>query len=752
MFGLEIADIIVILLYFGVMIGIGLWSSRRIKNQEDYFLAGRRFGKLVQTFAAFGQATSSDNAVGVTTTTFNNGIAGVWSSMLYLFATPLYWVVTHWPRRMRVLTLGDYFCERYKSVQMGAVYSLIGSVGMMAFIALGFSAMTKTILAITPKAAVLYTQSEQDKYNQVFEEQRIASEAVHESVAILTYDQLVERQRLGDVPSEERTPEQIDRLNELDTMRPATLISHVSEDVLIWSVCIIVLLYAVVGGLEAAFLTDMIQGLFIIVLSVLLIPFSWSKINSLFGGSSVLDAMRTIHHELPGSYFQIFGAPQTPDFTWYYVITLSFMAAITVVVQPNGAVLAGSAKDELSNRSGVVIGNFLKRFCTVFWAVFGLGAIVLYSGKVIHSDLIWGHATLDLLGPAKIGLVGLMIACLMAALMSTVDCYMLTCASLLTHNFYAPLIRGRSQRHYVWAGRIFGTLVVLGGAWVALQFDTILQILKFIWEINVMLAPAYWLGIKWRRANKKGAWMSIAVGALLFLIIPVLAPQINPQMRYDDSLLRTTQPPERVIMEAAVEFDVLQRNEEIAQWDRLNAVGEQQGSRPEPLQLGEVFEKRFAFAKRSIYWTQGLKAGAAGRLYGSGRFNIELWILEKCGLDLESRPYALNETLRILFRTLVPFGIMIVVSLVTRPDPKEVLDRFYSKMRTKVIPDPEADARELQLSLEDPHRYDHLLVFPRTQFEIYKWTRQDWIGFILSVLGVGLVLLFIWLVVSIGGW
>ena len=88
MFGLAPADLIVIALYFAVMIGIGFWSSRRIKNQEDYFLAGRRFGKLVQTFAAFGQATSADNAVGVTTTTFNNGIAGIWSSLLYLFATP----------------------------------------------------------------------------------------------------------------------------------------------------------------------------------------------------------------------------------------------------------------------------------------------------------------------------------------------------------------------------------------------------------------------------------------------------------------------------------------------------------------------------------------------------------------------------------------------------------------------------------------------------------------------------------------
>jgi len=153
-FGLEILDILVIILYFCVIIAVGLWASRRIKSKEDYFLAGRSFGKLVQTFAAFGQATSADTSVGVTTTTFNNGIAGVWSSLLYLFATPLYWVVTHWPRRMRVFTLGDYFKERYNSNGLGLTYSLIGAVGMMGFIAVGFNAMAKTMKRQYPKRSL----------------------------------------------------------------------------------------------------------------------------------------------------------------------------------------------------------------------------------------------------------------------------------------------------------------------------------------------------------------------------------------------------------------------------------------------------------------------------------------------------------------------------------------------------------------------------------------------------------------------
>ncbi len=46
MFGLPFVDVITIILYFAVVLIIGIWASRRIKNQEDYFLGGRRFGNL----------------------------------------------------------------------------------------------------------------------------------------------------------------------------------------------------------------------------------------------------------------------------------------------------------------------------------------------------------------------------------------------------------------------------------------------------------------------------------------------------------------------------------------------------------------------------------------------------------------------------------------------------------------------------------------------------------------------------------
>ena len=47
----QLADAIVIGGYFLLMIGIGLFSRKRTRNQEEYFMGGRKFGKIIQTFA-----------------------------------------------------------------------------------------------------------------------------------------------------------------------------------------------------------------------------------------------------------------------------------------------------------------------------------------------------------------------------------------------------------------------------------------------------------------------------------------------------------------------------------------------------------------------------------------------------------------------------------------------------------------------------------------------------------------------------
>ncbi|MCP4378178.1 MAG: sodium:solute symporter family protein [bacterium] len=748
MFGLPLIDILVILVYFVIVLVIGVWASRHVRNEEDFFLAGRRFGKAIQTFAAFGQGTSADNAVGVSTTTFHNGASGIWSSLLYLFATPVYWFTSAWMRRLRIITMGDFFTERYGSRRMAGFYSLIGAFGMMAFIALGLNAMAKTVVAITPKDAVQFTVSEASQYEEAYEKE-VDKGTVGPS-AVLSLEELREKEELESA-SVKLDAGQEARLAALGLQRPATAISHLKLEVLVWGVCIIVMLYAAAGGLEAAFLTDTLQGVGIIVLSIILIPFAWGKINLLYGGEGAGAALTTIHARLPDSYFDVFGSPHAVDFTWYYIIALSLMALLTVIVQPNMLVTSGSARDEYAARYGFVVGSFMKRFCTVLWGVFGLAAIVLYSSTVQNSDMIWGYATRDLLGPLGLGLVGLMIACLMAALMSTADCLMLTCSSLLTHNLYRQIVSGRNPRHYVWAGRIFGGLVLVGAAWIALQFDTILQILKFIWEMNVALVPAFWLGMKWRRANRWGAWVSILAGVTAFLVLPLVLPALIPQLRTNSDLLKRTDPAPLVRTYAATEADQRVRQAEIQQWQAARDIGEEVGTEPQPLATGEAFTRTYKLPRKGVFWTQGVEADSDGVLVGKGGLSLELVLLDKLGWDLSQNPHAWNETIRILIRTLTPILLMWLICLMTPRDEEMMLKRFYAKMRTRVQTDRQEDAVELAASLEDPHRHDHLLLFQNSNWEFYRWNRQDTVGFLLSVVGVFGILGFMYVLLTLGG-
>ena len=135
-------DYLVLLGYFLVMAAIGVWAMRRVKVQEDYFMGGRSFGKLLQTFAAFGAGTGSSDPVNTGRTTFTSGMSGMWSVMYWLFVTPFYWIAGVWYRRMRHLTLGDWYVERYESKRLGAAYAVFGLIFYVVYGSMLFSAIT----------------------------------------------------------------------------------------------------------------------------------------------------------------------------------------------------------------------------------------------------------------------------------------------------------------------------------------------------------------------------------------------------------------------------------------------------------------------------------------------------------------------------------------------------------------------------------------------------------------------------------
>ncbi len=722
--GLPLLDIIVIIAYFAVVVWIGFRAMRHVHTSEDYFLAGRKFGKTIQTFAAFGQGTSAESAVGTTTMVSTNGAAGIGFGLVSgIVAMPVFWMTTMWYRRLRYLSLAEFFNERYGSRAMAGFYALTQTFMFMIMAAVGFTAMSKTIAAIAEKPVAALSQAE-----------------TAERALALEYQTLRDTDyRLLSAPERER-------LDDLAEAAPARNFSYVNRTWLTVCLAVIVLLYAVTGGLEAAFLTDMIQGIFIILLTLMLIPFAMAKINVMYDVTGVLGTFQAFHANLPEAFFKVLGSPNVPQFTWYFIFAYGLLFVANTGVQANQLTAAGSAKDDETARFGFLSGIFIKRYCTVIWGFIAMMTLLLYGNKVSDPDYVWGMATRELL---PTGLVGLMIACLMAALMSTADALMLTVSSLLTNSVYRPLVPGKTESHYVLAGRIFCLAYIVGGVAIAFALDDILTLLLFMIGFNSIIAATFWLGMIWRRATRTAAWVSIGITFLFTLALPILVPLI-PGVRSNPDLARKTEGYAIERTYTAKALDVTRRAEEIAVWDALAARGESDGTRPAPLVEGESFQRSDYVAPQSIFWQTGVTRDDAGNPVGGGLLKVELLAAQWLGFDLTRHRQSLNETLAALLRIAIPFGVILVVSLFTTREDTRRLDFFYARLRTPAYADHAADDIEVERVRANPALRDDLKLFPGSDWEFRKWHRADWIGQAWVCAGAAGLFVLLYLLVTVG--
>lgn len=720
MFGLSSADWIFIAVYSVVMVTIGLVAMLRIKNQEDFFLGGRKYGKFFQIFTSFSQAAGSDTAVGTVTMTYRDGAGGICSHLALLWATPLYWFTAPWYRRMRLLTLGDFFRERYQSRNMALFYSIIASFFLITVIGLGLKGATLTLTGITLKPESALTPTEQVEYAKA-----------------LQLEMLSQRGTEGNLTAVESQ-----QLQSLRLQRPRHEFSYLGPTPLAWFLATIVFIYSIAGGFKAATWTNAVHGFLILILSVLLLPFAIARLDSIHGAHGIFSAGKILHQELPGRFFSMFGSANNADFTWYFIIALSVMATLNVAVQPNQLTANASARDESAARIGFMSGNFIKRFCTIMWGITGLLAFALYHNEIQNPDLVWGHATRDLLQTAGFGLVGLMVACLFSAFHSTAATLMISASSLFTRNVYEPLFPGRSEAHYLWVGRCASAGVLVSSVLICVAYDTMLEMLKFFWEYNAVVAATFWCGLKWRRATRAGAWASMGIAFVLFLLLPAGLPALFPSLRMDERFLAMTQEQTTTQRYTATARDVEERQSQIANWHGP-------GSPPSPLRTGDVVTQTVSIPPRAIYWAEGIRE-VNGVKQGEGLFYPEMFLANHF-FDVTRNANAVNETMRYSYKILLPFLILIAVSLVTRPDDSLETRNFFIRMRVKVLRDKEADARAVQAAYANPESTRAALLFSGSPWEFFKWDKEDAVGFLAGCLLVVAIFGFLYFVLNFGG-
>ncbi|MEZ6048821.1 MAG: sodium:solute symporter family protein [Planctomycetaceae bacterium] len=512
--GLGLADWIVLLGYFIVILVVGLWSMTKVSDVSDFFMGGRRFGKVFMMFFAFGSGTSSEQAISVVAGTWRAGLAGIWWQFLWLWATPFYWLVAPVMRRMRALTTADFFEHRFNT-PTAFLYTVYGIIMAIVFIAAGLFSSGKMVDALTGGQLEIMAQQ--------WDVQVPAAE----------YD---------------------DQTGEFVGMGSRALHGY---EYAILAMTVLFVAYGMAGGLGAAIVTDFIQGILTIVFSFLLLPFVFKMIGgfgSLQEGSEIKENMLSLVMK-PEVAENLGKEP----ITYFYVFMLSITALAGIVVQPHIMGVCGAGKTEFEGRFGFTVGNFLKRFCTVAWTFTGLACILWYLGDSSplketdpqlyndiqvrnsqelfnalpedeqkrvdlvdkdFSDSLFGRAAFEILPTIAPGLIGLLMASLLAAVMSTSDAQMVIGSGLFTENIYKRFIaRKKSDVHYLWVGRIAGLTIVLLALILQTSFQDVIHALQIIIKTPAAIGISFWFGIAWRRWNALSVWASTFAAVTAWWIV-----------------------------------------------------------------------------------------------------------------------------------------------------------------------------------------------------------------------------------------
>ena len=286
----------------------------------------------------------------------------------------------------------------------------------------------------------------------------------------------------------------------------ATTGGLIPADLAIFMMTIIFVIYGIAGGLQAAIITDFIQGVLTIILSFILLPLILNAVGGLSG------MRETIAN--PAMFSLV--APE--GIGVFYILVISFNALVGIVTQPHTMGNCAAGKTEFEGQIGFMGGSVLKRICTVAWSLTGLAAVAYFAGQTLDPDLIFGKVARIFLPGIMPGLIGVFLASILASMMSSCDAFMIASSGLFTENAYKKLVPNKSVKHYLAVARIVSLIVVAGGLLFAYWLPGVIKGLEMFWKIAPMMGIAFWLGLFWRRTTSAGAWASTVSAFLIWIL------------------------------------------------------------------------------------------------------------------------------------------------------------------------------------------------------------------------------------------
>ncbi len=312
------------------------------------------------------------------------------------------------------------------------------------------------------------------------------------------------------------------------TIFAGALVFEVMLGVPFWAGAAIVVvatgIYTIYGGLRAVIYTDMIQ-MFILVFGSLAV--SYFGLSAIGGWSGVTETITATHGAESSKFFNLWRPMDDPDFPWTGVLFgapilgIWYWCTDQFIVQ---RVL--SAKNVSEARKGTIFGGFMK-LLPIF--LFVIPGVIAYALSLKVDPTLLNNAAGEMDGDTALpslvmnflptGFKGLVVAGLLAALMSSLSSVFNSCSTLFTLDFYKKWYPESTEEQLVKIGRIATVILVISGLmWIPLM-KMLTEgggIYKYLQSIQAYISPpiaaVFLLGLFMKRINSKGAIASLMVG------------------------------------------------------------------------------------------------------------------------------------------------------------------------------------------------------------------------------------------------
>ncbi len=473
-------DWLVIALYFSGLLGLAWWVIRKGKDTtDDYFLAGRNLGWWVIGASIFASNIGSEHLVGLAGSGATSGVALAHYELHAWCLLVLGWVMAPFYIRSRVFTMPEFLEKRFSAT----VRWVLSLISLVAYV------LTKIAVGIFAGGVV---------FGSLLPELQI---------------------EIGSV---------------------------VFDSFWIGSVLVILLtgIYTVLGGMRAVAYTETVQTFILILGSFLLTWFGLSRLGGWSELRAVLDPdMFNLWKPLIPAGMEGTWAPvkESGRMAWYFntnypwigmllcapIIGLWYWTTDQYIVQR-----ALGAPTEREARRGSIFAAFLKLLPVFIFIIPGMIWLALAkSGKVPEFAGMIGPDGKAIVGYAQgsfalmvhyvmpVGLRGLVVAGLLAALMSSLAGAFNASSTLFTIDFYQKLKPHATQHQLVWIGRVATTiLVIIGLLWIPVIRGG-KGLYEYLQGVQGYLAPpifvVFFFGIFMKRLNAKGCLSALIVGFIL---------------------------------------------------------------------------------------------------------------------------------------------------------------------------------------------------------------------------------------------